>query len=76
MDPEGTVRLLSAILADLPKLDGAACRGRHEVDHAIDTPGRGRQHRERVELEAACCGGRSAQTHCPARASNGPPQHS
>ncbi|MGH3897571.1 MAG: hypothetical protein ACRDTA_04825 [Pseudonocardiaceae bacterium] len=31
VDRDGTIKLLAVILADLPKLDGAACRGRHEL---------------------------------------------
>ncbi|MGH8572555.1 MAG: hypothetical protein ACREX8_08270 [Gammaproteobacteria bacterium] len=39
MDREGTIKLLSAILADLPKLPGeAACRGRHRLFDEL--PGR------------------------------------
>lgn len=31
MDPDATVRLLTAILTDQPRLVGAACIGRHEL---------------------------------------------
>jgi hypothetical protein len=30
VDHDGTIKLLSKILADLPRLPGAACIGRHE----------------------------------------------
>ncbi|HKR48837.1 MAG TPA: hypothetical protein VJT72_04510 [Pseudonocardiaceae bacterium] len=31
MDHDDVVALLEAILTDIPRLDGATCRGRHEL---------------------------------------------
>ncbi|MGH3898462.1 MAG: hypothetical protein ACRDTA_09445 [Pseudonocardiaceae bacterium] len=45
MDHDGVVVLLEAILTDLPKLDGAACRGRQELFDPI----RGNDHRYQHE---------------------------
>ncbi|MGH3838300.1 MAG: hypothetical protein ACRDSF_21780 [Pseudonocardiaceae bacterium] len=55
MDHEGTARLLSAILTDLPKLDGAACQGRYELFDEL--PGRPSpdERRERLQAAATVC---------------------
>jgi hypothetical protein len=39
MDRDGSIKLLSASLADLPSLPGAACSGRHLLFDEV--PGRG-----------------------------------
>ncbi|MGH3888769.1 MAG: hypothetical protein ACRDSZ_19790 [Pseudonocardiaceae bacterium] len=44
VDRDGTIKLLAVILADLPKLDGAACRGRHELFDPIRGNGHRYQH--------------------------------
>lgn len=59
MDAEGTIQLLKEILADQPRLLGAACVGSHQVFDPL--PGNGaRVHREaeraRLTRAAACCG--------------------
>ncbi|MGH3769027.1 MAG: hypothetical protein ACRDS0_31685 [Pseudonocardiaceae bacterium] len=55
------VALLEAILTDLPKLDGAACRGRHEMFDPIRGNGHLYQQEERIrfakdrpDLRAGC----------------------
>ncbi len=51
VDPDGTVRLVGAILCGTPSLPGAACRGRHELYDEI--PGQSREARaQRCELAA------------------------
>ncbi|MGH3548413.1 MAG: WhiB family transcriptional regulator [Pseudonocardiaceae bacterium] len=64
VDREGTVRLLSAILADSPRLPGAACRGRHALFDPIrgNEPGFQRQEQRRRTDAARLCAG------CPVRA--------
>ncbi|MGH3530281.1 MAG: hypothetical protein ACRDQ6_23750 [Pseudonocardiaceae bacterium] len=41
VDHDGAVALLEAILADLSRLDGAACVGQHHLYDVIDLPWRG-----------------------------------
>ncbi|MGH3999278.1 MAG: hypothetical protein ACRDTJ_17685 [Pseudonocardiaceae bacterium] len=38
-DADGALALLREILADLPRLPGASCVGRHELYDAMDIPG-------------------------------------
>ena len=56
VDRDGVALLLEAILADRPKLDGATCRGRHQLFDTIAVRGRGHRYRDRhqarVELAA------------------------
>jgi hypothetical protein len=65
MDREGSIKLLSGILAVTPRLPGAACVGRHE--HYDELPGRGPEHheRERVVRAVACCATCPARVRCP-----------
>ena len=49
MDPDGTIKLLSAILAGTPRLDGAACVGHHQLYDEIPRSGQLDQRRERDE---------------------------
>ncbi|MGH3685131.1 MAG: hypothetical protein ACRDSM_08770 [Pseudonocardiaceae bacterium] len=53
VDRDGTIKLLAVILADLPKLDGAACRGRHELFDPIRGNGHRYQHEEHIRLAKA-----------------------
>jgi hypothetical protein len=48
MDREGSVKLLSVILADLPQLSGARCVGQHGLFDEL--PGRGHQHRDQGQI--------------------------
>lgn len=70
VDREGSIKLLSAILADLPRLDGAACIGHHDL---YDEQPEGRSHqrrdeqRARGELAAAGCAGCPVRARCPSR---------
>jgi hypothetical protein len=51
MDREGSIKLLSAILADIPRLPGASCTGkRHMFDPA---PGNGRQYQRQEQIRLA-----------------------
>ncbi|MDQ2884024.1 MAG: hypothetical protein M3Y48_23455 [Actinomycetota bacterium] len=67
MDPEGSIKLISAILAGVRRLPGASCVGRHELYDELHG-GYGRRHRdqerERHDLAAACCAGCPARTRC------------
>ncbi|MGH3550759.1 MAG: hypothetical protein ACRDQU_22090 [Pseudonocardiaceae bacterium] len=67
MDPDGTVKLLSAILAGVQPLPGAKCVGRHELYDELHG-GYGRRHRdqerERLSRAAACCALCPARTQC------------
>ncbi|MGH3844366.1 MAG: hypothetical protein ACRDS0_23405 [Pseudonocardiaceae bacterium] len=67
MDPDGTVRLLSAILAGVRPLPGAKCVGQHELYDELHG-GYGRRHRdqerERLQRAAACCAGCPARPQC------------
>ncbi|MGH3548271.1 MAG: hypothetical protein ACRDQU_09185 [Pseudonocardiaceae bacterium] len=67
VDPDGTVRLLSAILAGVQPLPGAKCVGQHEL-YDERHGGYGRRHRdqerERLARAAACCAGCPARTKC------------
>ncbi len=67
VDPDGTVRLLTAILVDQPKLDGAACRGRHELFDPIRCidPQHYRQEQIRRTEAARICSTCPARTRCP-----------
>lgn len=60
MDRYGTVRLLSAILANQPRLTGAACIGRHELFDPIRGNGDPRFQRQeqirRVTAARICAG--------------------
>jgi hypothetical protein len=49
------VRLLEAILADLPKLDGANCRGRHELYYELPRALSCRQYSIGFSTSAASC---------------------
>lgn len=54
VDREATARLLSAILANQPRLPGAACIGRHELFDPIRGNGSRFQHQEQIRrVEAA-----------------------
>ncbi|MGH3522204.1 MAG: hypothetical protein ACRDU4_05100 [Mycobacterium sp.] len=67
MDPDGTVRLLSAILTDSPRLPGAACRGRHAMFDPIRGNEPGFQRREQVRRTEAArvCAGCPVIHRCP-----------
>ncbi|PZS23005.1 MAG: hypothetical protein DLM60_03360 [Pseudonocardiales bacterium] len=67
MDPDGTVRLLSAILADQPRLSGAACIGRHEMFDPIRNgdPRYQREEQLRRTEAARLCAGCPARQRCP-----------
>jgi hypothetical protein len=67
VDHDGTIELLSKILADTVRLTGAACIGRHELFG--QTPGNGGHQHQRQEqirrAEAArLCAGCPAIQHC------------
>jgi hypothetical protein len=68
MDRDGSIKLLSVILADQPRLPGAACRDRRRLFDVIPGNG-GRVHRhqeqQREARAAACCGGCPARAKCP-----------
>ncbi|MGH3550781.1 MAG: hypothetical protein ACRDQU_22200 [Pseudonocardiaceae bacterium] len=67
MDPDGSIKLLSAILAGVQPLPGAACSGRHVLYDELHG-GYGRRHRdqerERLQRAAACCASCPARTQC------------
>ncbi len=70
MDREGSIKLLAAILTDLPQLTGASCIGRHELfDPPPGLPGNGyrnpHQERERVHQAATLCTGCPVKARCP-----------
>jgi hypothetical protein len=64
MDREASIKLLAAILADLPQLTGASCIGKHRAFDPIVGNGHLYQHQEQIRLAEAArlCAG------CPARA--------
>jgi hypothetical protein len=53
VDHEASVKLLAAILADLPQLTGAACVGRHQLFDPVLGNGRRYRDQERVRLAKA-----------------------
>ncbi|MGH3824569.1 MAG: hypothetical protein ACRDRA_17305, partial [Pseudonocardiaceae bacterium] len=61
------VQLLKVILADQPRLPGAACRGRHELFDPVVGNGPRFQHREqhRRAEAARVCAGCPERHHCP-----------
>ncbi|MDQ2883267.1 MAG: hypothetical protein M3Y48_19380 [Actinomycetota bacterium] len=63
MDHEGVVTLLTVILPDQPKLDGANCIGKHRLYDRVAGHGHQHQRQERARLAEATrvCGG------CPVR---------
>jgi hypothetical protein len=66
VDPNGTIKLLSKILWELPNLPGAACTGRHELyeDPARENPVLRTQ---RVATAARVCRSCPQRPACPAR---------
>ncbi|MGH3802136.1 MAG: hypothetical protein ACRDTD_18775 [Pseudonocardiaceae bacterium] len=62
MDPDGVVRLLEAILFDLPRLPGAACRGRFDL---FDEVAREDPALRAERAAAALCLGCPARPACP-----------
>ncbi|MGH3538130.1 MAG: hypothetical protein ACRDQJ_07470 [Pseudonocardiaceae bacterium] len=66
VDPDGTVRLLTAILADSPRLPGAACRGRHRTyDPLPRVHQHQRQERARLAEATRICATCPARAQCP-----------
>lgn len=69
-----TVALLEAILADLPRLDGASCRGQFALYDVL--PGRGPERsaaeRERLQAAVELCAGCPARPACPESLSSRP----
>jgi hypothetical protein len=67
VDREGTIMLLSVILAGTPLLNGAACVGRHQLYDEI--PGRGQldQRRQRYQAAAGVCSWCLVRVLCPSR---------
>ncbi len=67
VDPDGTVRLLIAILTGQPQLPGAACRGRHELFDPIRCidPQHYRQEQIRRTEAARICAGCPMIHRCP-----------
>ena len=67
MDREGSIKLLSAILADLPQLSGASCVGQHGLFDEL--PGRGHQHHDQEQIRlteaATLCATCPARPKCP-----------
>lgn len=67
VDHEGSIKLLSAIMADLPRLTGAACVDRHHLFDELS--GRGPAHHEqehaRIARAADCCATCPARAKCP-----------
>lgn len=68
MDRDGSIKLLSTILTNIPRLTGASCIGHHRLFDPL--PGNGNQairaqERHRVARAAACCAGCPAIRHCP-----------
>ena len=65
MDADGTIRLLSVILWELPNLPGAACQGKHDLfeDLAREDPVLRAQ---RVAAAARLCRGCPQQSACSA----------
>ena len=66
MDREGSIKLLSAILANQPHLPGAACRGQHELFDPIRGRGPRFQRQEQIRLAEAAqvCAGCPAIRPC------------
>ncbi|MGH3513391.1 MAG: hypothetical protein ACRDRB_14090 [Pseudonocardiaceae bacterium] len=66
VDPDGTVRLLAAILTDQPRLPGAACIGHHRT---YDPLPRDHQHQRQEQLRrteaARICAGCPVTDRCP-----------
>ena len=67
MDREGTIKLQAVILADIPKLDGAACHGRHELFDSAPRNGRRYQQEEQIRLAEAAriCSSCPVVQRCP-----------
>jgi WhiB family redox-sensing transcriptional regulator len=67
MDREGSIKLLSGILAGTPRLPGAACIGRHELYDPIAGNGPQFQRAEQIRLAEAAqvCAGCPVIQRCP-----------
>jgi hypothetical protein len=67
MDREGTITLLSVILAGIPQLNGAACVGRHHLYDEIPGRGQNDQRRQSYQAAAGVCSRCPVPVLCPSR---------
>jgi hypothetical protein len=65
MDCEGTITLLSVILAGTPQLNGAACVGRHQLYDEIPDRGQSDQRRQRYQAATGVCSRCPVRVLCP-----------
>ncbi|MDQ2882553.1 MAG: hypothetical protein M3Y48_15475 [Actinomycetota bacterium] len=74
VDPDGTVRLLSAILAGVRPLPGASCVGHHELYDELHG-GYGRRHRDQERERLARAAVAARRLSGAQAASRSPPSH-
>jgi hypothetical protein len=67
VDHDGAIKLLSAILADLPQLTGTSCIGKHRMFDSVIRNGHRYRDQERAQLTKAArvCAGCRVIGRCP-----------